>query len=235
MPAPKMDFAGLPARIKQARVAIKMSRERLGELTGVSRQAVERWEYPVTHPRNSFPGISELHKIAGYLQTDFLWLLTGLHFTQSSAEEVGELRPIWPLPDGTKSGKPLGYKRTSEPVGENAWWFRIEDEDNAPEFAVGEYCLVDPGFRASPGKMIVAELTNRSLNVFRQYTVSGIDRSGNPIIKLRPLNPATPSFSSESEAASGTRSCGTICRQRMGNCVAFIISSNEVSASRELN
>jgi len=159
---------------------------------------VARWEHPVTHPRNSFPGITELHRIAGYLGIDFLWLLTGLYFTETSTDEPGKLRPIRAL-QGVQNSKPLGYKQTSGPTADNAWWFRIEDEDNTPEFVIGEFCLVDANLRPSPGKMVVAQLPRKGLNVFRQYTVYAFDDDRNPLVKLRALNPSAPSFSVEKE------------------------------------
>jgi transcriptional regulator with XRE-family HTH domain len=200
MATPKYDFEGLPARLMQARKQAKVAREKLGEMMGVSRQAVARWEYPVTHPRNSVPQLSDIARIATYLRSDFLWLATGITFVEASKEDSGQLLPVFELQTFHAGGPPLFYKRSSAQV-KKAAWFRIEDADNSPEYLPGEFCLMETQLGPQPGKMVIARLSGkgRNRNVFRQYTVSGIGSMGDPVVLLRPLNPATPSFSSTEE------------------------------------
>jgi len=196
----KYDIEGLPGRIAESRKRIKISGEELGKsVGGLTRQAVSRWEQPAGKDRNSEPELAKLDKIAEVLRVDFLWLLTGRHFVPSVEGESGGLAGVYPLQRIHERGEPLAQKRTLAPVTGDGSWFEVEDGDNAPEFLKSEYCLIDSQLAPGPGKMVVARFAGKNRNVFRQFTISGLDGVGNSIITLRALNPATPSFSSETE------------------------------------
>ncbi len=195
----RYDIEGLPERIAESRKRIKMSRAVLGHHLGVTRQAVARWEKPIDKDRNSVPELTKLEQIATLLCVDFLWLLTGGNFVASEAGESGGIAGVYPLQRIHERSDPLSQKRTLAQVTGDGSWFEVEDGDNAPGFLKSEYCLIDPQAAPGPGKMVVARLAGKNRNVFRQYTVSGLDGAGNPIITLRALNPATPSFSSDTE------------------------------------
>ncbi len=78
--------------------------------------------------------------------------------------------------------------RSLFPSSDDAAWLLVEDEDNIPEFLRGEYCLLDPAVSPSPGRMVIARLPNHGVNVFRQYTITGLGAKGEPVITLRPLS-----------------------------------------------
>jgi transcriptional regulator with XRE-family HTH domain len=78
-------------RIRQARLAQKLSRATLAQLTGVGPGAVAQWE----HPEGTSPSVEHLISIA--IQTDvaFEWLATGRgpHRLHAGITEISALMP----------------------------------------------------------------------------------------------------------------------------------------------
>ena len=62
----------LKERIKNSRIAAKMTQEELAKAVGKTRNAVAQWESGLTHPR-----LNTLEDIAGALEVSVDWLLTG--------------------------------------------------------------------------------------------------------------------------------------------------------------
>ncbi|MBI0162200.1 helix-turn-helix transcriptional regulator [Bartonella sp. M0283] len=62
----------LKERIKNSRIAAKMTQEELARAVGKTRNAVAQWESGLTHPR-----LNTLEDIAGALEVSLEWLLTG--------------------------------------------------------------------------------------------------------------------------------------------------------------
>ena len=62
----------LKERIKNSRIAAKMTQEELAKAVGKTRNAVAQWESGLTHPR-----LNTLEDIAGALNVSIDWLLTG--------------------------------------------------------------------------------------------------------------------------------------------------------------
>ncbi len=180
-----------------------MSREQLGNLVGRrSRQAVARWEQPYDRDRNSVPELETISEIADALRVDFLWLLTGQKFSLAVEGDEGALIPVYDLQDFHTKSKVLFYKRTLHGIGEKSGGFQLSnlDLDNAPEFLPGDICIADTGVQPRPKKMVVARLTEKSLNLMARYMITGRDNKGLPIVTLTPLNDGYPSFSSDKES-----------------------------------
>ena len=94
----------LKERIKNSRIAAKMTQEELARAVGKTRNAVAQWESGVAHPRPN-----TLEDIAGALKISVDWLLTGktpnvagTEITRTNSNEVeftnGTLPPLPYLP-----------------------------------------------------------------------------------------------------------------------------------------
>jgi len=135
--APKMsgsyDWSGMPERIRNARIKAGLSRAQLGEVIGVSRQAVVRWEYPTTHPRNSKPDLNTLSQIARIMQVDEIFLLTGQHLSAQA--------DAWPFRSGDlvkcqiEEDRIILSKPTASDVSHLAQLEKTVSEWNTPEDA----------------------------------------------------------------------------------------------------
>ena len=199
----KYDFSGLPNRIKARREELKMSREQLGKLVGgdnpISRQAVVRWETEYDDPRNSVPKLETIKEIAEALRVPFLWLLTGNDFTRNREGSVGELVPIYALDVYHLKTAPTFYRRTLAPISEGTDGFRVTDTSNSPEYMPLDVVITEPCTEPRPGKMMVARLIEKRMNVFAECTIEGYGVGGKPIFALAPKSKAFPVISSKSE------------------------------------
>ena len=199
----KYDFAGLPNRIKEAREKYAgggMSREQLGKLVGNrSRQAVARWEQPYDRDRNSVPDLETIRDIAEALRIDFLWLLTGQRYAEDTEDLKGILIPVFRLEDYHSKAAPLFHKRTLSDVPDGTDGFRVSDLSNAPEYMPSDVVAVEPCHEPRPGKMMVARLAKKGVNIFARCVLTGIGGSGEPIFALIPLKADYPKFSSADE------------------------------------
>ena len=199
----KYDFAGMPARIKARREELKMSREQLGKLVGgsdpISRQAVVRWETDYDDPRNSVPKLETLKEIADALRVPFLWLLTGSDFTINVEGSVGGLVPVYRLETFHLKSAPIFYRRTLADISEGTDGFRIADASNSPEYLPLDVAITEPYTEPQPGRMMVARLIEKRLNVFAKCEISEYGVGGKPIFDLVPINKNFPRISSKVE------------------------------------
>jgi transcriptional regulator with XRE-family HTH domain len=196
----RYDFAGLPRRIKESRECAKMSREQLGIFVGgKSRQAVARWEQPYGRERNSVPDLETISEIADILRVDFLWLLTGQRYAPDAEGIQGVLIPVFALESFHKKQAPLFHKRTLAAASDETDGFRVPNLANAPEYLPGDVCVTEPAKEPHPGKMMVARLTAKGVNVFGRCVVIGLGPGGEPIYEIVPLKEGYPRFSSQTE------------------------------------
>src|SRR5579883_2784736 len=167
------DFDGLPARIAESRKKRNMSRQRLGDLVGVTRAAVARWEQPKGKSRAATPELDTIRAIADTLQVNFLWLLTGRHYSPSTEQESGVLIPVYNLQDIEKREKTLFFRRTLQEVDKDSIGFTVDDTDNLDEFLPGDVCVISFAEPAKPNKMVIYKDRAADRNFLRRYRISG--------------------------------------------------------------
>lgn len=169
--------------IREARMRLRISQERLGELTGVSRSAVNQWEAGTTTPEaDRLPRIAAALKLSG---SALLGLSTEPTTTVTAAIQPkggNGLDPAGTVPHGgdmprdlpirgTVSGGPGGLFQLRN--GEAADWARrpprlrgrsdvfglwVEDTSMVPAFKPGSLIIVERARPPSIGDDVVVEL-----------------------------------------------------------------------------
>lgn len=155
--------------IRQARVHKRISQDRLGQLTGVSRSAVSQWESNATEPDSS----ARLQRIAEVLDIDLEILVRagGAPKGQNrpatgtiSRSQISHVIPplvVWRALPSAKS-RPGGFVILHEKEGEvarpihlihqtKAFAFKVIDEANAPVYRARDHLIADPDTAAIPG------------------------------------------------------------------------------------
>lgn len=154
--------------IRRARMQKRISQERLGALTGVSRSAVNQWESNTTQPDTA----ERLQKIADALEIDIALLVragSGVKTGKSASGTVsrtfvGQGLPaliVWravPYPAGRLGGFVILREKEGEvPRPEHlihqqkAFAFKVIDEANVPVYRPRDVLLVDPDTAAIAG------------------------------------------------------------------------------------
>jgi transcriptional regulator with XRE-family HTH domain len=155
--------------IRKARMQKRISQERLGELTGVSRSAVNQWESNTTQPDSA----ERLEKIADVLGLD-LALLVRAGSGQKSTPRVGTgtvsrtfighslpALVVWraiPNQDGRSGGFVILREKEGEVPRpdhllhqQKAFAFKVIGDENAPVYRPRDVLLVDPDTAAIAG------------------------------------------------------------------------------------
>ncbi|AHX12915.1 Cro/Cl family transcriptional regulator [Dyella jiangningensis] len=75
-----------------------------------------------------------------------------------------------------------------------AFALKIQGQSMEPEFQQGDVIIVDPNVAPRPGDFVVAKLDDAEKATFKKYRDRGLDRDGNRMIELAPLNPDFPTL-----------------------------------------
>jgi DNA-binding XRE family transcriptional regulator len=155
--------------IRKARMQKRISQERLGELTGVSRSAVNQWESNTTQPDTA----ERLQKIADALDLDLAVLVRAGAGAKTSGKSgtgtvsrtfVSHVLPpliVWrsvPYPAGRLGGFVILHEKEGEVPRPNhllnqpkAFAFKVIDDANVPVYRPRDVLLVDPDTAAIAG------------------------------------------------------------------------------------
>lgn len=181
----------LGVRIKQVRLAAKMTQAKLAEICGVSTQAVSGWE------RDIFaPDADTLNVISRALGCDLQWLISGITFTNKPPNGSGNghwrgrvvSSVQWPDIAHFLSGS-FQSKETARShfeCGPRSFQTFISDRSNEPTLSAGDSIVVDPDVTPEPGDLVLA--WHQSAPVLRRYR----PRDGH--FELAPINPDWPTI-----------------------------------------
>lgn len=113
-----------------------------------------------------------------------------------SAIQAGKLKEISdPYPPGA------GFARVfTDDMNLSQWTFALEIEGDSmlPVFVEGDRVIIDPEMTPNPGEYVAARNSHAEAT-FKRYRPRGIDKSGNEIFELVPLNEDYPTMRSDSE------------------------------------
>lgn len=183
----------LGQQIKAARLDAELTQQQLADKIGVTRPTVSQWEAGTTSPTAG--KMDDLRRALGLPGAVFFegrddgapntrhadsavtfvpeigWAQAGSWTEVSDVATDFAEAPHWPCP---------------VPCSDQTFTLRVEGDSMMPRFPPGTLIFVDPEVPATPGKMVVAMLTDSSHATFKQY----IEDGGQKMLKA--INPDWP-------------------------------------------
>lgn len=204
-------------RLQKALSAKKLSWSKASTMIGLSPQAPSKWKKGQISKET-------LEKLAGILEVDVGWLMTGGEPVSAQTEktqpviahEYGNVKPTGkklreiPVLDFVQAGlwrdvvydglNPKGKTHTTyEGTDPKAVFsLTIDGMSMAPEFMPGDEVVVDAAKAPVPGSLVIAQEIQHglALTTFKKYRVIGVNEHGVDVIELVPLNPDFPTYNS---------------------------------------
>lgn len=183
------------ARIRELRLARKLSITKLAKLVGVSRPAVTQWEQDKTAPTHenvvalaSAFGVSidEIYPHSGHTAT---WILSSAFSHRVPVLEWAELQH-WPGEAARMlSGPDRQFIQLSKPVGEYSFALRIEDNSLDPYLSIGDEVVIDPARSPQEKKLVLVRIRATGQELIRWYE----PRRGGAY-DLKPEHPSYPTI-----------------------------------------
>ena len=195
-------------RIAQARKSAGMSQQAVANNFGISRAAVAQWESGDTRPETG-----KLDRLSQVLDVRLEWLGTGREPMRHDDPELpaGAGRFLVPVIDDVRAGAwsevtdpyapgaGVEFLATDLKIGVHAFALIIDGDSMTPEYRPGDKVIVDPGVVPRPGDCVVAKLDREQTATFKKYRPRGVDRSGNEVFELVPLNENWPTLHVDAE------------------------------------
>ena len=191
-----MDFK---ERIKNSRIAAKMTQEELAKAVGKTRNAVAQWESGLTHPR-----LNTLEDIAEALNVSLEWLLLGdkdageCDSRQISDRPAIKLIPVYGQAVAGINGEFAfdGKKLFEVPCPpqllnvKNAYGVEVAGDTMSPRYEDGEIVYIDTLRRIKKGDYVVAQIMMREEDSFPTVFIKRFIRHNEKELVLTQLNPA---------------------------------------------
>ena len=188
----------LKERIKNSRIAAKMTQEELARTVGKTRNAVAQWESGLAHPR-----LNTLEDIAGALNVSLEWLLVGdknageYDSRQISDRPAIKLIPIYGQAVAGINGEFAfdGKKLFEVPCPpqllnvENAYGVEVAGDTMSPRYEDGEIVYIDTLRRIKKGDYVVAKIMMRKEDSFPTVFIKRFTRHNEKELVLTQLNP----------------------------------------------
>ena len=189
----------LKERIKNSRMAAKMTQEELAKAVGKTRNAVAQWESGTAHPRPN-----TLEDIAGALKVSLEWLLLGdknageYDSRQISGRPAIKLIPVYGQAVAGINGEFAfdGKKLFEVPCPpqllnvENAYGVEVAGDTMSPRYEDGEIVYIDTLRRVKKGDYVVAQIMMREEDSFPTAFIKRFIRHNEKELVLTQLNPA---------------------------------------------
>ena len=103
------------------------------------------------------------------------------------------------------------YIDATENFVNKAYALRIKGDSMLPLLQEGDLIVVDPTARCKPGDYVIARFPDQEESTFKKLRYSGIDRNGQPIMELVPLNSDYPTYNS---SVTPFEICGKVIEHR---------------------
>ncbi|WP_422537007.1 XRE family transcriptional regulator [Bartonella apis] len=186
-------------RIKNSRIAAKMTQEELAKAVGKTRNAVAQWESGAVHPRPN-----TLEDIAGALNVSIDWLLLGnknageYDSRQISGRPAIKLIPVYGQAVAGINGEVAfdGKKLFEVPCPpqllnlDNAYGVEVAGDTMSPRYEDGEIVYVDTVRRIKKGDYVVAQIMMKEEDSFPTAFIKRFIRHNEKELVLTQLNPA---------------------------------------------
>lgn len=189
----------LKERIKNSRIAAKMTQEELAKAVGKTRNAVAQWESGLTHPRPN-----TLEDIAGALNVSLEWLLLGnknageCDSRQISDRPAIKLIPVYGQAVAGINGEFAfdGKKLFEVPCPpcllnvDNAYGVEVAGDTMSPRYEDGEIIYINTLRRVKKGDYVVAQIMMKEEDSFPTAFIKRFIRHNEKELVLTQLNPA---------------------------------------------
>ncbi|CAM1630663.1 Peptidase S24/S26A/S26B/S26C [Bartonella apihabitans] len=189
----------LKERIKNSRIAAKMTQEELARAVGKTRNAVAQWESGLTHPR-----LNTLEDIAGALNVSLEWLLLGnknageYDSRQISGRPAIKLIPVYGQAVAGINGEFAfdGKKLFEVPCPpqllnlDNAYGVEVAGDTMSPRYEDGEIVYINTLRRVKKGDYVVAKIMTQEEDSFPTAFIKRFIRHNEKELVLTQLNPA---------------------------------------------
>lgn len=192
----------LGARVREARKEKRMTQQEMAGRMNVSVQSVSQWETDRTRP-----ALARIFDIAEILGLTVEWLLGGEGTKDAPQYDPGLIRTRLVRELRWQEIKKLGFFGSEMPPDEDLepesilaqmpavrelFAVRVCEDDNSPQFGIGDLIIADTGVKARPGDFVFAELAHEEHILFRQLKSLKRQEDGSLVGELRPLNPDYP-------------------------------------------
>ena len=89
------------------------------------------------------------------------------------------------------------FVEADESTSDLTYALRVVGDSMEPLFHNGDLILVDPTVNPKPGDYVIARILRDDESTFKKLRFKGLDKDGNQIMELVPLNPDYPIYSSD--------------------------------------
>ena len=187
-------------RIREARQRVKLSQDKLGEMLGVTGEAVSRWERGIDQPR-----MKRLRRIADLLNVTESWLVEGGISEKNASYETDIIPrtfikqfPLISWIEARQGGPDMSRVHSAMPLpveaGENAFILEVPNDSMEPDFPKHSWIIVDPDIEPQSNSYVVVDHPIKySTPSFRQL----VDDAG--FRHLKPINDRYPMATMSSE------------------------------------
>jgi len=210
----------LALKIREAIKSSDLSKTDIANSIGVTKQSITGWEDSGRISKLN------LRKLAELLALDMNWFLTGGTEQEAtkyaklsvvpqgkqpfdnnvapaavgkraipviSAIQAGALREIT---EPYEVGDGYATLYTDDNYSKWAFGLEIEGESMLPEFRPGDLVIIEPEWEPRPGEYVAAKNGNEEAT-FKKYRPRGVDKQGETIFELAPLNDDYPTMRSD--------------------------------------
>lgn len=198
----------LGERLKKARKAVpgRLTQQNVADQLGVSDKAVSAWERNADTPSvHRLTGIADLYGVSVEYLLEVADLPNGDGPRRQPNRRDGGLRQrAVPLISRVQAGAwnfaedpyPMGEGQerifTDRRVSDRAFALEVEGNSMADRFQEGDRIIIDPQVEATPGDFVVAKIIETNEVTFKKFRPRGVDKDGQPIFELKPLNDDWP-------------------------------------------
>ncbi|STY25904.1 phage repressor [Legionella taurinensis] len=171
-------------RIKQERLAKKLTRKELADLTeNLKISSINNYERG-----DRTPGPNEIKQLAKALELSPAFLMCLSDDREGKAKKIPGAGTLVPVLDYKQACDPAFYieqiksgnysdkvdfiplsAKLSERIGVNAFALVVKDESMVPEFRIGDVMIIDPEALAMPSDFVAAKLDSDVEIIIRKY------------------------------------------------------------------
>lgn len=148
-------------------------------------------------------------RLANCLNVDFNWLSNGVgemtkepitsNIDENSETNLPARRRI-PVVSWVHAGSADfadEYVDDDECIVQEAFGLRVEGDSMEPLFHDGDLIIIDPTAESRPGDFVIARLIDEGQTTFKKLRVKGMNKEGQTVMELIPLNPDYETYNSE--------------------------------------
>lgn len=191
----------MASRLKKIRSEKNLSQRELSRIAGIEQATlsrIERGEMSLLSPH-----VATLARALGVTVPKLLGIVSNITPSQvgsrripiMSYKQIGKSLSFTPLAEELEM---TDFVRVDLPHSADTFATRIEGDSMENVFSEGDVVVIDPDIHAQPGDFVVA-VDDTGTTTFRRYRDLGVNKDGNRIFELIPLNSLYASLRSDQQ------------------------------------